>query len=97
MLLRRNRAWFGVQPVVAVIALEHVLHHERGRAAGNVLERDGGYEWLDSPPLAIPAKEHRPAYGSDGDYWSKPNRESIFAAVYELMHEANPSRYPPLL
>ena len=63
----------------------------------NVLERDRGYEWLDSPPLTIPAKEHRPAYGSDGDYWSKPNRESIFAQVYELMHEANPSRYPRFL
>jgi pyruvate/2-oxoglutarate/acetoin dehydrogenase E1 component/TPP-dependent pyruvate/acetoin dehydrogenase alpha subunit len=63
----------------------------------HVLERDRGYEWLDSPPLALPGKEHRPAYGSDGDYWSKPNRETIFAAVYELMHEANPSRYPRFL
>lgn len=62
-----------------------------------VLERDGGYEWLDSKPLAIAAKEHRPAYGSDGDYWSKPNRESIFAAVYELLRESNPKRYPALL
>jgi 2-oxoisovalerate dehydrogenase E1 component len=51
----------------------------------NVLERDRGYEWLDAPPLTIPGKPHRPAYGSDGDYWSKPNRESIFAAVSELM------------
>ncbi len=63
----------------------------------NVLERDGGYEWLDSQPLTIAAKEHRPAYGSDGDYWSKPNRETIFAAVYDLMHEAKPSRYPRFL
>ena len=63
----------------------------------NVLERDRGYEWLDSEPLTIPAKEHRPSYGSDGDYWSKPNRESIFARVYELMHEANPRKYPRLL
>ena len=63
----------------------------------NVLERDGGYEWLDSPPLTIPGKEHRPAYGSDGDYWSKPNRESIFAAVYALMHDAAPARYPRVL
>ena len=59
-----------------------------------VLERDRGYEWLDSEPRTIPGKEHRPAYGSDGDYWSKPNRETIFTAVYELMHEANPGRYP---
>ena len=62
----------------------------------NVLERDGAYEWLDSKPLTIAAAEHRPAFGSDGDYWSKPNRESIFAAVYALMHEANPRKYPAL-
>jgi pyruvate/2-oxoglutarate/acetoin dehydrogenase E1 component len=63
----------------------------------NVLERDRGYEWLDAQPITITGKEHRPAYGSDGDYWSKPNRESIFAAVYDLMHESNPRRYRPLL
>jgi len=63
----------------------------------NVLERDRGYEWLDSPPLTLPAKEHRPSYGSDGDYWSKPNRETIFAAVYELLRETNPRRFKPLL
>jgi 2-oxoisovalerate dehydrogenase E1 component len=62
----------------------------------NVLERDRGYEWLDSAPLTIPGKEHRPSYGSDGDYWSKPNRETIFAAVYELMRESNPRKYPPI-
>jgi pyruvate/2-oxoglutarate/acetoin dehydrogenase E1 component/TPP-dependent pyruvate/acetoin dehydrogenase alpha subunit len=62
-----------------------------------VVERDGAYEWLDSEPRTIPAKEHRPSYGSDGDYWSKPNRETIFAGVYALMHEANPRKYPVLL
>jgi pyruvate/2-oxoglutarate/acetoin dehydrogenase E1 component len=62
-----------------------------------VLERDGGYDWLDSEPRTIPGKAHRPAYGSDGDYWSKPNRETIFAAVYDLMHEANPRRFPRFL
>ena len=62
-----------------------------------VIERWGGYEWLDSKPITISAKEHRPAYGSDGDYWSKPNRETIFAAVYELMRETNPRMYPPRL
>jgi len=62
-----------------------------------VVERDHGYDWLDSEPRAIAAKEHRPAYGSDGDYWSKPNRETIFEGVYELMHEANPRRYPRFL
>jgi len=62
-----------------------------------VIERDHGYEWLDSEPRTIPGKGHRPAYGSDGDYFSKPNRETIFRAVYDLMHETNPSRYPPRL
>jgi 2-oxoisovalerate dehydrogenase E1 component len=62
-----------------------------------VLERDRGFEWLDSEPRTITGKEHRPAYGSDGDYWSKPNRETIFRAVYDLMHETNPRMYPPRL
>jgi pyruvate/2-oxoglutarate/acetoin dehydrogenase E1 component/TPP-dependent pyruvate/acetoin dehydrogenase alpha subunit len=63
----------------------------------NVLERDRGYDWLDSEPRTMPGKEHRPAYGSDGDYWSKPNRETIFECVYELMHEAKPRKYPRFL
>ena len=62
-----------------------------------VLDRDHGYQWLDSEPRAIAAKEHRPAYGSDGDYWSKPNRETIFEGVYDVMHEADPRRYPKFL
>ncbi|MBV8516286.1 MAG: transketolase [Acidobacteria bacterium] len=60
----------------------------------NVLERDRAYEWLDSEPRTIAAKEHRPAYGSDGDYWSKPNRETIFAGVYDLMRETDPRKFP---
>jgi 2-oxoisovalerate dehydrogenase E1 component len=59
-----------------------------------VLEKQGGYEWLDSPPLTIPAKPHRPAYGSDGDYWSKPNIEQVFEAVYRMMNEVEPGSYP---
>jgi pyruvate/2-oxoglutarate/acetoin dehydrogenase E1 component/TPP-dependent pyruvate/acetoin dehydrogenase alpha subunit len=62
-----------------------------------VLERDGAYAWLDAEPRTVPGKPHRPAYGSDGDYWSKPNRETIFESVYALMHEAKPRRYPPIL
>ncbi len=61
-----------------------------------VLEAQGGYAWLDSAPRTLTAAEHRPAYGSDGDYWSKPNREQLFETVYELMHEADPARYPLL-
>lgn len=63
----------------------------------NVLERDRAYEWLDSEPRTIAAKEHRPSYGSDGDYWSKPNRETIFRDVYALLHEARPKKYPKFL
>ncbi len=59
-----------------------------------VIEEQGGYYWLDSPPRTLPGAAHRPAYGSDGDYWSKPNVETVFKAVYELMHEVSPSEYP---
>lgn len=63
----------------------------------NVIDRDGGYRFLDSPPQCLTAKEHRPAYGTDGDYFSKPNAEQIFEKVYNIMHEADPSRYPLFL
>jgi len=59
-----------------------------------VLERQGGYRYLDSAPRTLAAQPHRPAYGSDGDYWSKPNVEQIFEAVYDLMHESDPAAYP---
>ena len=59
-----------------------------------VIEKQGGYAWLDSPPRTLSAKPHRPAYGSDGDYWSKPNVEQVFETVYEIMHEVDPARYP---
>ncbi|MCS6910523.1 MAG: thiamine pyrophosphate-dependent enzyme [Anaerolineales bacterium] len=59
-----------------------------------VLEKQGGYRYLDSPPRTLTAQPHRPAYGSDGDYWSKPNVEQIFEAVYDLMHESDPAAYP---
>lgn len=59
-----------------------------------VIEKQGGYFHLDSPAKTLSAKAHRPAYGSDGDYWSKPNAESVFDAVYEMMREADPEKYP---
>ena len=61
-----------------------------------VVEKQGAYQWLDSPPRTLSSRQHRPAYGSDGDYFSKPNREDIFQAAYELMRESDPSRYPAL-
>jgi hypothetical protein len=60
-----------------------------------VLERQGGFELLDAPPRTLSAKPHRPAYGSDGDYFSKPNREQIAKAVYQMMAESDPRRFPP--
>lgn len=59
-----------------------------------VLERQKGYYWIDSEPRTISGKPHRPAYGSDGDYFSKPNVEQIFEITYRLMNEANPAKYP---
>ena len=61
-----------------------------------VLEEQSGYQWLDCAPRTVSAKEHRPAYGSDGDYFSKPNREQIVEAVCNIMHEVNPVRFPKL-
>lgn len=61
-----------------------------------VLEVQGAYQYLDSAPRTLTAKDHRPAYGSDGDYFSKPNAEDIFDAVYSLMHEVNPNQFPSI-
>ncbi len=58
-----------------------------------VLEKQGGWQYLDSPPRTLTGKEHRPAYTTDGDYFSKPSAEDIFDAVYEMMREAVPEKY----
>ncbi|RMG79496.1 MAG: transketolase, partial [Bacteroidetes bacterium] len=61
-----------------------------------VLEEQKGYLYLDAAPKTLTAKEHRPAYGTDGDYFSKPSIEDIFDAAYEIMHEYNPKKYPAI-
>jgi pyruvate/2-oxoglutarate/acetoin dehydrogenase E1 component/TPP-dependent pyruvate/acetoin dehydrogenase alpha subunit len=61
-----------------------------------VLERQNGWWHLDAAPRTLAASPNRPAYGPDGDYFSKPNRESVVEAIYELMRERNPEKYPPL-
>lgn len=61
-----------------------------------VLDKQNGYYLLDSPPRCLSAAEHRSAYGSDGDYWSKPNAESIFDAAYGILREAAPAKFPSL-
>ncbi|MCU0338806.1 MAG: thiamine pyrophosphate-dependent enzyme [Spirosomaceae bacterium] len=62
-----------------------------------VLDVQNAYQWLDSAPRCVSAKPHRPAYSSDGDYYSKPSTDDVFEAVYALMSEANPSEYPALV
>ncbi len=61
-----------------------------------IIEKQGAYRYLDSAPQTLSAKPHRPAYASDGDYFSKPNAEDIFEKIYQIMHEANPTDYPRL-
>jgi pyruvate/2-oxoglutarate/acetoin dehydrogenase E1 component/TPP-dependent pyruvate/acetoin dehydrogenase alpha subunit len=61
-----------------------------------VLERQGGFYWLDAAPRTLSAAAHRAAYGRDGDYWSKPNVETVFDAVYEIMRETNVATFPKL-
>jgi pyruvate/2-oxoglutarate/acetoin dehydrogenase E1 component/TPP-dependent pyruvate/acetoin dehydrogenase alpha subunit len=58
-----------------------------------VLEKQGGWNYLDSPPKTLTGKEHRPAYTTDGDYFSKPSAEDIFDAVYSMMRETLPGKY----
>ncbi|MBL8006526.1 MAG: transketolase [Ignavibacteria bacterium] len=60
----------------------------------NVIDRDNCYRFLDSAPKCLSAAPHRPAYGTDGDYFSKPNAENVFDTVYEIMNEADPDQYP---
>lgn len=61
-----------------------------------VLDEQNGYQYLDSKPQTLAAKPHRPAYGTDGDYFSKPSAEDIFEKIYDMMHEVDPETYPTL-
>ena len=61
-----------------------------------IVESQNGYLYLDSKPATLSAKAHRPAYGTDGDYFSKPSTEDIFEKVYEMMHEYNPEKFKRL-
>ena len=61
-----------------------------------VLENQDAYQYLDSKPSTLTAKAHRPAYGTDGDYFSKPSTEDVFEKIYSIMHEYNPSKYKSL-
>lgn len=61
-----------------------------------IINTQNGYQHLDSAPKTLTAQSHRPAYGTDGDYFSKPSTEDIFETVYDMMHEASPEDYPAL-
>ncbi|HLT49132.1 MAG TPA: thiamine pyrophosphate-dependent enzyme [Aequorivita sp.] len=61
-----------------------------------IVEVQGGYKHMDSKPQTLSAKDHRPPYGTDGDYFSKPSVEDVYEKVYEIMHEVNPSEFPKL-
>jgi len=61
-----------------------------------VLEQQNAYQYLDSKPQTLTAKAHRPAYGTDGDYFTKPSAEDVFEKVYSIMHEFKPAKYPKL-
>jgi pyruvate/2-oxoglutarate/acetoin dehydrogenase E1 component/TPP-dependent pyruvate/acetoin dehydrogenase alpha subunit len=59
-----------------------------------ILEEQSGYFMLDSQPRTLSAKAHRPPYGSDGDYFTKPSVDDVVEAVYQIMNDVNPQRYP---
>ncbi|WP_254561629.1 alpha-ketoacid dehydrogenase subunit alpha/beta [Dyadobacter diqingensis] len=61
-----------------------------------VLEKQNAYRWLDSAPVTISAKPHRPPYGSDGDYFTKPNMDDVVEVAYNIMRETDPSHFPAL-
>lgn len=59
-----------------------------------VMELQGAFRWLDCEPRTITAKAHRTSFGSDGDYFSKPNAEDVFETIYDIMHESDPESFP---
>ncbi|WP_330441742.1 alpha-ketoacid dehydrogenase subunit alpha/beta [Flavobacterium sp. C4GT6] len=61
-----------------------------------ILDEQNAYRYLDSKPETLTSKAHRPAYGTDGDYFSKPSAEDIYEKIYAIMHEVNPTEYPQL-
>jgi len=61
-----------------------------------VIDKQGGFTWLDTPAKCLSARPHRPAYSSDGDYFSKPNVENVVDSVYEMMREADPTTFPAI-
>ncbi len=75
---------------------EDVSGGASGYLLDQVLNKQKGYQFLDSQPITITAKDHRAAYGTDGDYFSKPSIDDIFEGLYALMHEADPNKFKNL-
>ncbi len=75
---------------------EDVSGGATGFMLDKILVEQNSFYHLDSPPMTLSAKDHRPAYGSDGDYFSKPNIDDIIEKVYMIMHEFDPVQYPKL-
>jgi pyruvate/2-oxoglutarate/acetoin dehydrogenase E1 component len=61
-----------------------------------VMEEQNAFYYLDVSPKTLTAKDHRPAYATDGDYFSNPNAEDVFDSIYEMMHTTNPDKYPAI-
>ncbi|MBK8845523.1 MAG: transketolase [Bacteroidetes bacterium] len=76
-----------------VLVDEDVTGGATGYMLQKIVDEKNGYQYLDSKPITISSKDHRPAYGSDGDYFSKSNAEQITEAVYNMMHEYDPARF----
>ena len=77
-----------------VIIDEDVSSGATGFILDQILVKQDAYCTLDSAPVTLSYKDHRPAYGTDGDYFSKPNIDDIVEAIYAVMHEAEPGRFP---
>jgi pyruvate/2-oxoglutarate/acetoin dehydrogenase E1 component len=75
---------------------EDLPHGASAYILQRIVEEQKAYQYLDSIPKTLTAKEHRPAYASDGDYFSKPSSEDVFDAVYDIMHEVNPVKFPDI-
>jgi 2-oxoisovalerate dehydrogenase E1 component len=79
-----------------IIVDEDVSSGATGFILDKILVEQNAYYHLDSAPVTLSAKDHRPAYGSDGDYFSKPSVDDIVEKVYAIMHEYDPNRYPSI-
>ncbi len=75
---------------------EDVSGGATGYILQKIVEEQNAYQYLDSAPQTLAAQDHRTAYASDGDYFSKPNAEDIFEKVYGIMHETNPAKFPKI-